>query len=569
MLYKTLKVAVFILALSILNICSCSYPKIDDSVGPTTNDPKADFSLDKTECSVPCTVTCSNKSTGTGTLSYEWNFGDPTSGTANIATIKDPTHEYKTAGTYTISLTTTGQKGKNSITKDVKILAPTASDPIPDFTFSFSNGNQFAPATVAFVNSSQNAVSYKWTFGDGTATSTQTSPSYTYTLADGYNVKLEATNSAGVTKSISKVVNINARTFIKTFGGTSGDIGRSIRQTRDGGYILCGSEGNDVSLIKTDVSGNQTWKKTFGGTQAGEGYSVQQTTDGGYVLCGITDSEGAGNYDVYLIKTDATGNLMWKKTFGGTQFDLGYFIQQTTDGGYILCGYTKSEGAGDGDVYLIKTDATGNLMWKKTFGGPKYDRGSSVQQTTDGGYILCGETHNEGAGSGDVYLIKIDVAGNLTWKKTFGGIQWDGGYCVQQTTDGGYIMCGYTSSEGSGSGDVYLIKTDATGNLTWKKTFGGTQYEEGSSVQQTTDGGYILCGYTESEGAGGRDVYLIKADATGNLTWKKTFGGMLNDYGYSVQQTSDGGYIITGNFGSSSTNNDVYLIKTDKNGNAQ
>jgi PKD repeat protein len=572
MLHKTLKVALLTIVLSILNICSCSYPKIEDSVGPTTNDTKADFSLDKTECSVPCMVTCSNKSTGTGTLSYEWNFGDPTSGTANTAILKDPTHEYKAVGSYTISLTTMGQKGKNTITKDVKITTPVASDPVPDFTFSFGNSSQFAPASVMFTNNSQNAVSYKWTFGDGAATSTQTSPNYTYNLPDGYTVKLEATN-AGVTKSISKVVNINARKFLATFGSSDAEAAYSVQQTSDNGYILTGYKNVNPNsllyLVKTDVAGVQTWEKTFTiNSIYNSGYSVQQTVDGGYIVGGTTGDLFSGtSTDFYVIKTDGGGNLTWKKTFGGNNIDLLESIQQTVDGGYIFLGTTKSEGAGEYDMYLAKIDAGGNLSWKKTFGGIKDESGHSVQQTKDGGYILCGDTNSEGAGFSDIYLIKTDVSGNLTWKKTFGGTSSDGGYSVQQSNEGGYIVCGYTNSEGAGDYDVYLVKTDASGNLTWKKTFGGTASDNGYSVRQTTDGGYIVCGDTSSEGAGFSDVFLLKTDVSGSLTWKKTFGGTGSDRGSSVQQTSDGGYIICGQNGQNK--GDVFLIKTDKDGNAQ
>jgi hypothetical protein len=203
------------------------------------------------------------------------------------------------------------------------------------------------------------------------------------------------------------------------------------------------------------------WTQTFGGTNGDKGYSVQQTTDGGYIVAGGTGSYGAGIDDVYLIKTNSSGDTLWPRTFGGINPDFSYTVQQTSDGGYIITGRTSSfVGAGSADVYLINTDSNGDTLWTETFGGSSNDIGYSVQQTTDGGFIVAGDTYSYGAGSADIYLIKTDSSGDTMWTQTFGGTNADKGYSVQQTIDGGFIVTGSTTSYGAGGKDVYLIKLD-------------------------------------------------------------------------------------------------------------
>jgi len=353
-----------------------------------------------------------------------------------------------------------------------------------------------------------------------------------------------------------------------TFGGSDSDQGYSATETSDGGYIITGTTYSygagysDVWLIKTNANGSELWNKTFGGSSGDYGESVAETSDGGYIIIGTTYSYGAGGSDVYLIKTDADGNELWNKTFGGSDYDYGWSVAETSDGGYIIAGETRSYGAGSADVWLIKTDADGNMLWQKTFGSSGYDHGCSVVETSDSGYIIVGETNSYGAGSYDAWLIKTDASGNEEWNKTFGGSGWDDGRSVAETSDGDYVIAGYTDSYGAGYSDVWLIKTDASGNEEWDKTFGGSSSDSGRSVAETSDGGYVIAGYTDSYGAGYSDVWLIKTDASGNKEWDKTFGGSDDDYGYSVAETSDGGYIIAGDTNSYGAGSyDIWLIK--------
>jgi len=247
------------------------------------------------------------------------------------------------------------------------------------------------------------------------------------------------------------------------------------------------------------------------------GLSVQQTTDGGYIIAGRTSSFGNGVGDAWLIKTDSNGNDEWKQTFGGSNYDLSYSVQQTTDGGYIMTGGTFSFSNGQSDVWLIKTDSEGIEKWNQTFGGRYSEFGLSVQQTTDGGYIISGGTDTFWSnGQSDFWLIKTDSEGIEEWNQIFAGSGGELGLSVQQTSDGGYIITGGKVSYVGASSGLWLIKTDSQGAEEWEQNFGGIEYNVGSSVQQTTDGGYIITGVTGSFGNGGWDIWLIKTDLDGN-----------------------------------------------------
>jgi hypothetical protein len=363
-------------------------------------------------------------------------------------------------------------------------------------------------------------------------------------------------------------------TFERTYGGYAGDYGLDVQQTIDEGFIITGSTQSffpgpyDLYFIRTNPSGDTLWTRTYGTTSGGDyGRSVQQTQDGGFIIAGLRDSFGIGPWDVFLVKTNDLGDTLWTKTYGGSSDEEGHSIQQTTDGGYIIVGYTGSFGAGSNDVYLIKTDSTGDSLWTRTYGGIYNDVGLSVQQTSDGGYILGGYTGSFGVGSVDAYLIKTNSVGDTLWTRNFGGTGWEQGWSVQQTLDGGYILGGYTGSFGAGGRDVWILKTDYLGDTLWTRTYGGANNDDGFSVQQTSDGGYIISGVTRSFGAGLPDAWLLRTNSWGDTLWTRTYGGTGDDRGYSLDQTYDGGFIITGvtgSFGAGAP--DVYLIKTCPDG---
>ena len=355
------------------------------------------------------------------------------------------------------------------------------------------------------------------------------------------------------------------------YGGTNVDEAESdtIVQTSDGGYAIAGrtysfGAGNsDFWLVKADAAGNMQWNKTYGGANYDGAMSVVQTDDGGYAIAGTTYSFGAGNSDFWLVKTNSTGDEEWNKTYGGTNYEGAYLsVVQTDDGGYTIAGTTYSFGAGNSDFWLVKTNSTGDEEWNQTYGGTNYDEARSVVQTSDGGYALSGFTDSFGAGGYDFWLVKIDENGHGQWNRTYGGGSNDVAWSVVQTSDGGYALAGGTESFGAGGWDSWLVKTDASGNMLWNRTYGEPNGDDARSVIQTSDGGYALAGGTESFGAGGWDSWLVKTDASGNMLWNRTYGEPNGDDARSVIQTSDGGYALAGgteSFGAGSW--DFWLIK--------
>jgi hypothetical protein len=383
----------------------------------------------------------------------------------------------------------------------------------------------------------------------------------------------------------------------KCLGGGSNDEGRSIKQTTDGGYILTGytqsnngdasgnQGGSDAWVVKLNSFGVIEWQKCLGGSLSDQFESVQQTTDGGYILTGYTysnDGDVSGNHggsDARVVKLNSLGVIQWQKCLGGSLSDQFETIQQTSDGGYILTGLTLSNDGdvsgnhGSADAWVVKINSLGVIEWQKCLGGSLNDGGRSIQQSTDGGYILNGYTQsNDGDvlgnhGNIDALVVKLTSLGVIQWQKCLGGSLYDNGYSIQQTIDGGYILTGYTNSNNGdvfgnhGGNDVWVVKLTSLSVIQWQKCLGGNSDDYAYSIQQTTDGGYILTGVTFSNDGdvsgnhGSADTWVVKLNSLGVIEWQKCLGGSLNDGGRSIQQTTDGGYILNGK--TNSINGDI------------
>ncbi len=308
----------------------------------------------------------------------------------------------------------------------------------------------------------------------------------------------------------------------------------------------------------------EEWNRTFGEPYGDGIWSAQVTEDGGYILVGYTSARGEGS-DLWLVKVDSEGRGLWNHIFGGSGEDAGYFVQNTRDGGSIVTGSTKSYGVGDERLWLLKADSNGSKQWDRTFGGfvsSAGDGGWAVNETDDGGYIVTGYTKSYGAGAKDLWLIKTDYTGKKQWDKTFGGSKDDVGMSVIQAADGGYVVAGRTASYGSGKDDIWLLKTDFEGRERWNRTFGGSEDDVGFQVLELDDG-YAIVGRTQS-GREGKRAILIKTDLLGAKKWETTY--LKGSAGISVQSTSDGGFIISGRIDSPKTGKDAILIKTDSSG---
>lgn len=379
----------------------------------------------------------------------------------------------------------------------------------------------------------------------------------------------------------------------KVLGGSNTDDPAIIKPTTDGGYIIAGSTYSyngdimsnhgkwDCWIVKLNNSGNIQWQKTLGGTQDDGANSISPTTDGGYIVAGYTLSNDGdiighhGSRDFWVVKLDNNGNIQWQKALGGSSTDIAYSVSPTADGGYIVAGETWSNNGdvtdkhGNGDCWVVKLDNSGNIQWQKAMGGGNNEVVRSVSSTDDGGYIVAGQTGSNNGdvmgnnGGGDYWIVKLDNDGNIQWQKTLGGSGNDIAYSLILTTEGGYIVAGETRSNNGdvvgnsnylGQGDYWIVKLDNNGNIQWQKAFGGSSRDIATNISSTSDGGYIVAGHTSSKNGdviagnhGGYDYWIIKLDNNGNIkSATYPLGGSNTDEVRSMVATANGGCVIAG-----------------------
>lgn len=349
------------------------------------------------------------------------------------------------------------------------------------------------------------------------------------------------------------------------------------------------------------------WQETYGGTGSEYAHSVKQTPDGGYITAGYTNSTdlevvgNAGGQASWLVKTNSLGVLQWQKVLGGTALDRAYAVDITTDGGYVVGGYTFSNDGdvsgnnGGADYWIVKLDASGNIEWQQTYGGSSNEILWDIKQTLDGGYIGLGVAEsNDGdisspKGGQDYWVVKLDSDGNLEWEKSYGGLGFDEGQKIALTSDGNYVLAGVSNSDdgditnNKGFSDYWIVKINTIGTILWQKNFGGSSLDIANDIKETSDTGFIITGYSDSQDGdvvgnttSSTDYWVVKTDSSGNLEWQKSIAGGDTDLGYGVTQTADGGYAVVGNSLSSTGDateqigaDDIWIIKLLPNGDIQ
>ncbi|MBU1920577.1 T9SS type A sorting domain-containing protein [bacterium] len=355
----------------------------------------------------------------------------------------------------------------------------------------------------------------------------------------------------------------------RTFGGSSQDGASYVEQTDDGGFVLAGhtwshSVGGalDFWLVKTDVNGDSMWSQAYGDSVDEICMTAQQTSDGGYILAGMKESISNVEDDFWLVKTNMNGDTLWTRSCGGVDREECYGVVETNDGGFAVAGFTESFGAGNEDIWLLKVSSSGDSLWSRTFGGALNDRCYALIQTSDGGLVLAGITRSFSTNSSDFWLVKTNASGDSLWSHSYGGFGQQECWTVAQTSDGGFVLAGWNYP--TDNHDFYLVKTNSNGDSLWSHSYGGSNRDDCYSVLETASGGYALAGITMSYGAGSRDIWLLSVDSSGDSLWSRTFGGGDQEYGRCLRQTSDFGFVIGGStysFGAGSE--DIWLVKTN------
>ncbi len=353
----------------------------------------------------------------------------------------------------------------------------------------------------------------------------------------------------------------------KPFGGDENDIALDVTTTKDGGYVVVGEsrsfgEGKtDVVAIKLSKDGDIVWQKDFGGKQRDEPRAVAESGDGSLFIAGVTKSfTERGDANFYVIKTDAKGNQLWQKLYGGESKDEAYALLALKDGGVLVAGSTKSFGSGSYDGYVLRLDANGKVLWDKTYGGKRAEHIYDIAASGDGGFFLVGSTESSGQGEADSYLVKIDANGNEQWFETFGESKSDAFHTVVATADGGCYAAGKTRSYDSKKTDLDIFRLNKNGRVIWHKIIGFKNHEHANDLV-LTNRGVLVAGMTKSLGHGRADFYLLEFDEKGNILWGNMYGGDKYDIAHGVVAGKDGGFLVVGESESYGGESDFYMIK--------
>ena len=363
--------------------------------------------------------------------------------------------------------------------------------------------------------------------------------------------------------------------FSRTFGGDQDEHALTVIQTRDGEYVVAGfthsfgAGKSDIWVMKLDIRGKEKWRKFYGKADYDWANSLIETRDGNYVVAGYTRDENSGANDAWVLQLDPDGELMWEKTYGGDKADEAKSIIQTRDGGFAIAGFSYSYGKGNSDIWLLRIDGKGRELWKKVYGGTGTDRGHSLVETFDGGYMVAGFTTSLGQGKADMVVLRTDASGNQLWRRNYGGEGNDVAEVIRETPDGQYLVAGWTASEGKGGLDAKLMRITAKGEVMWEKTYGESDKDVIYDLAITQDGGAVMTGQTSSYGARATSLWIVKVDASGNAQWQKRSNGDKDDYGHAIVQTRDGGYIVAGATKSYARGGtDMWIMKTTHKGQA-
>ncbi len=313
------------------------------------------------------------------------------------------------------------------------------------------------------------------------------------------------------------------------------------------------------------------WNKTFGGSSYDDGYSIIEVSTGGFAIAGSTASVGVGYENFLLLRTDKDGNYLWNQTYGvPTQFAEAYSIIECSDGGFIMAGRITDFPSYPDDIWVIRTDADGYVTWDRTFGGTSIDVAYQIIEVSAGGFAVVGTTYSFGAGGSDMLLIRIDEAGNHLWNETYGDTGYDTCVSLVECSSGGFALAGCTENYGAVNYDLLLVRTDAGGHQQWQRIYSRVDEEDmytESSLVECSDGGFVLTGYTYNLGNGG-DMWVVRTDQNGNHLWNQTYGGIDWECAYSIIECSEGGFAFIGetlSFGAGDF--DFFLVRIDAYGN--